>query len=369
MAKSTADRAEARFKQLCCLGLGGEAAMPALLNELRTIVPSYGISFFFADERGGIANVFDENPETPRILPLYLQEFEGRTDRELGMSFSSAMRGEFGVHDLEEVMTIDPRSYRRTDHYNLIMRPLGYDASIRLIVREQGRGRGLGAPVLFRSVGEQAFSAEEKRRLGRLESFFAHALTVKSTREIALDDGDRRGLIIANAAGKAIYASVEGRRLLFYATYPRTGHPGNQGSIPLPPAVVRLCRSLWSVFSGRPAAMAPVYHHRNIWGGFTFRAQWLEGPDSASGFIGITVSHEEPVSVKLVRRVGELPLSPRESEVCLLMANGESNEEIAERLGISRHTAIAHGRWIYNKLDVHNRAELVQKLLTTAAVH
>ncbi len=73
--------------------------------------------------------------------------------------------------------------------------------------------------------------------------------------------------------------------------------------------------------------------------------------------------------MKLVRRVGELPLSSRESEVCLLMAYGESNEEIAERLGISRHTAIAHGRWIYNKLDVHNRAELVQKLLTTAAVH
>ena len=34
-----------------------------------------------------------------------------------------------------------------------------------------------------------------------------------------------------------------------------------------------------------------------------------------------------------------------------------------KRLGISRHTAIAHGRWIYHKLDVHNRAELVNRLL------
>jgi DNA-binding CsgD family transcriptional regulator len=45
------------------------------------------------------------------------------------------------------------------------------------------------------------------------------------------------------------------------------------------------------------------------------------------------------------------------------MATGASNEEIAERLGISRHTAKQHGRWIYNKLDVHNRAELVSKIL------
>jgi len=33
-------------------------------------------------------------------------------------------------------------------------------------------------------------------------------------------------------------------------------------------------------------------------------------------------------------------------------------------MGVSKHTAIAHGRSIYNKLQVHNRAELVGKLLS-----
>ncbi len=59
-----------------------------------------------------------------------------------------------------------------------------------------------------------------------------------------------------------------------------------------------------------------------------------------------------------------MPLNSREAEVCLHMANGASNEAIADRLGISKHTAITHGRWIYTKLDVHNRAELVSKLLS-----
>ena len=65
-----------------------------------------------------------------------------------------------------------------------------------------------------------------------------------------------------------------------------------------------------------------------------------------------------------MRSVKRLPLSRRQAQVCMLMASGASNEKIAEQLGISAHTAIAHGRWIYNKLDVHNRAELVSKLLS-----
>ena len=76
------------------------------------------------------------------------------------------------------------------------------------------------------------------------------------------------------------------------------------------------------------------------------------------------MNHKEPLTVSLVRRVGEFPLNGREAEVCLHMARGLSNEAIADRLGISKHTAISHGRWVYNKLDVHNRAELVSKLLS-----
>ena len=32
--------------------------------------------------------------------------------------------------------------------------------------------------------------------------------------------------------------------------------------------------------------------------------------------------------------------------------------------GISKHTANEHARWIYNKLDVHSRSELVSKMLS-----
>ncbi len=47
----------------------------------------------------------------------------------------------------------------------------------------------------------------------------------------------------------------------------------------------------------------------------------------------------------------------------MMMSQGASYGEIASALGISEHTAITHSRKIYQKADVHNRTELVSKLL------
>jgi two-component system response regulator NreC len=53
-------------------------------------------------------------------------------------------------------------------------------------------------------------------------------------------------------------------------------------------------------------------------------------------------------------------LTPREQEVLELLAEGKTNEQIAEKLVISRHTVARHRENLMRKLELHSRAELVK---------
>ena len=339
--------------------------IPELLRELHALIPSFSNSFFFADGTPVVTDVYVENTDVLKIFPLYEKEFFELREREFkGLAFSDAARTQIGVHERRTAVSVDEKTFHRSDYFNLIGRPVGYGSNfLRLYFRD--RGRVLGGLTMWPSASRGDWTSEEKRRLASLESFFTHALTASAASEAPMIDSGESGLIIADAAGKPVHFSAEGRRLLFLATSPHS-MPGTvvSRSNVLPTPVVHLCRSLAQIFSDDAVHAAPTCRHANVWGGFTFRAEWLEKDDPASGLIAITISHEVPLPIRLMRNVQRLPLSRRQAEVCVLMAAGASNETVAEQLGISKHTANEHSRWIYSKLDVHSRAELVTKLLT-----
>jgi DNA-binding CsgD family transcriptional regulator len=56
---------------------------------------------------------------------------------------------------------------------------------------------------------------------------------------------------------------------------------------------------------------------------------------------------------------GDLKLTPRELEVLALLAEGASNKTIAQRLGISVHTAKFHVGAVIDKLDAIGRTDAV----------
>lgn len=53
-------------------------------------------------------------------------------------------------------------------------------------------------------------------------------------------------------------------------------------------------------------------------------------------------------------------LTPREQEILVAVAGGESTDEIAEKLSISKHTVARHRENLMQKLGLHNRSELVK---------
>lgn len=61
-------------------------------------------------------------------------------------------------------------------------------------------------------------------------------------------------------------------------------------------------------------------------------------------------------------------LSPREREVLTLVAEGHSNKDIAEKLSISVNTVAIHRAHVMEKLNMHDRAELVKYAIRSGLV-
>jgi DNA-binding NarL/FixJ family response regulator len=57
----------------------------------------------------------------------------------------------------------------------------------------------------------------------------------------------------------------------------------------------------------------------------------------------------------------EYDLTKREKEILELLINGKSYKIIADTCNISMHTLFTHTRNIYNKLNIHSRAEIAAK--------
>jgi two-component system, NarL family, response regulator NreC len=69
----------------------------------------------------------------------------------------------------------------------------------------------------------------------------------------------------------------------------------------------------------------------------------------------LTRAREEPA-----KREAYDELTPREQEILVALAGGESNDQIAEKLSISPHTVARHRENLMRKLELHSRSELVK---------
>lgn len=85
-------------------------------------------------------------------------------------------------------------------------------------------------------------------------------------------------------------------------------------------------------------------------------------------FVGIQLYHRQQSARIDKSRAKALLLSTREVEVLALLAEGFSNQEIADRLFVSLNTTKTHLSNIYQKLNVSRRTQAVQKARELAIV-
>jgi len=357
-------KAESTIQQLCCLGLSDQVAIPAVLREIHQFVPSYANTFFWCDENGDFTNLYDERPEAADIVPLYLGEFYNQRELEVFKGWRRFVRGSTRAMDFDELLKVDRRRFLNGEFYDEILSKLGFHWGLHLVATE-GEHRP-GVLVMHRAVDDSAFTTDEAKRLSRLSGFLAHALLHQRRNDYGWVDSGEEGLAIVDATGKLAWTSQKARYFLFLVSHDKVSRhtPGLHGRLELPGPVRHICETLHSIHAERPAAAPPVWWTDTTWGRFSFRAHYLEPERDTAGSIGIAISRREPLPARLLRRVRDLPLSGRQAEVSVFMALGHAYNEIANRLGITEHTAISHSRQIYNKLGVSNRSELLARLLS-----
>lgn len=71
----------------------------------------------------------------------------------------------------------------------------------------------------------------------------------------------------------------------------------------------------------------------------------------------------DPIDAAVRAVSGECGLSPKESEVLLLMANGRDVPFIAKYLVVSQSTVRTHNKHIFKKMNVHSRQECIDEVM------
>jgi DNA-binding CsgD family transcriptional regulator len=346
--------AKAYIRLLCSLGLGAQSVFPELLRALAAVVPSSfrlfaGVGPDFAAQ----TLVF----ETPMPSVVEIMQKGGSCFRGSYVQFQR-----WWQRQIEPIHAVDPREiggpeFFRSALYQELWRPSGCHHTLQACV---GDARPLGILQLYRAVHERPFQRRESAELAPLLPHIIHGFHQRPQAGDGFAGSGSGAHVILDGSGRVSHRSAGAGELLYLLTDPhaRVVSPG----LPLAVFWKRLLANLSAAAAGREAPPA-VLIHRNPWGRFVFRAYWLEGVNAGgSAFVLVSIEHQEPKRLRMLRTLRECPLSAREREVCFWLAQGDSLPTVARRLHIRAATAKKYADLGYMKLDVRNRTELVAML-------
>lgn len=345
----------AYLRQLCCLGLAAELLVPEFLRAISLVVPSEFNVLTFVDgmlsATSAIPAYFD--PEFPNLCLENLRVYW--TSEKLKSAAQWFTR--------HSVFTNEDGPDQRFYASNLYQFFRRYDSHYAVVAPVVQHGKPVAMLCVTRPIVHKAFTAKEQQLCVQLASYLAHGLQAPVAEIFEYGNPGLSGLVIASLDGTIQYLNDSARRLLALARDSIATARDYPKETILPAQVMRLCRDLNAVFQDNNAP-PPSCCHANAHGCFIFRAYWLnkENPDQG-GLIGVTIEHQEPMVLQLVRAMQPLPLSPVQKEVALLMAQGLTSEQIGRRLQVKLTTVNDHIRKIFTKLDIHHRRELLPKLM------
>jgi DNA-binding CsgD family transcriptional regulator len=367
----TPTRALAAVRALCGLGLHAEVLVPAVLEALHAVVPSYRNLFDWTDSQGRLLRYFIEGPIDTRIAQLYFDEFHNRREVEAMPAFDSLRGCQAGVRSAAE---LDHRGFFNSALYQQVWRPQGFHTRLEAVLRGH-QGQLLGSLVLYRSEHEPRFTAAEERLLASLLPDLAAAL---ESCEKAPDDRhvlapEPPQTLVLTLQGQLCHASAGASAMLLLAdggaSRAALTRPLDMLAARLVPMVLARLRER----AAQPLAQRgppPSITHETPSGQFVasgellHAARWghADAGEAAGPLAQITLRRLESHRVALERALRTLPLTPGQAAVCRWLYHGQSQAQISRQLGVAQATVVDHVRKAYQALDVRSALELRARL-------
>jgi DNA-binding CsgD family transcriptional regulator len=333
--------------QLCRLGLGGQVIMPELVKALHDLLPSQINCFLYTDKKGQLTNLYSDRPSS--FQSGVMSQYKSSLVRCLTCPLHKIHCAGFPE------VKLFPAVWKPFNHHFLLNTP---------IIGSEGV---LGSMQLYRCAQQdQAFTLAEQYQLKLLSADIALGVQGnRNQRGSFVENGDR-AMVVCDRGGKVLSMSRLAEELLFLASHASvTPDEWQFCSYDQQTAALigKLCQKLTHGNSLRETAKLPPSVLQNNWGKFSIQAFYLEPYNSKrQPLIGISLERQVPLALRLAEAIHAMPLSSRQKQVCQLLTYGCSNQEIAARLQLSPYTIADHVKAIYEKLEVHHREGLLDKL-------
>ena len=352
----------AHIQHISCLGLPGEVALPAMLQTLDTLVSAQNSNFAWTDRRGRLTNYYARHVD-PASLDIMLHH-------------SHLLNGpgelSFEMHSCSTLVTGNLGRFRamgnldRTITYNEIWKPNAIEQFLDLVVHDESGPRAL--LTLGRTAEEKPFSPADTRCILAVRPWILHAMDTPPRGEVSSIETGEEAILVCDHFGRVLQMGPNARKLLLYAGNGRIGPGAVVAGLgdAMPETVRRVCQDMARILSGRPGQV-PQARLATPFGAFRFRAHSLgdsPGQPGAEGLLAVVIRREAPLSLVLVNRVADLPLTPRQRQVAVQIGLSKLPETIQIELDLSPGTYRRHVEDIHVRLDVRSRSELMAALMS-----
>jgi len=345
------------IRKLCTLGLPPRSLVLALLPAIRHLVSAHSAGVFWVDAAGQMTSLYAERLLPPQALAAYHERHYG--DHKEG--FAAAFKTRAQASD-----PISWRSYSRREqessYFRDVLKPLdSYHILYAVLSSEK---RAFAQLSLYRGERDKAFSGADAEALRPLLRYLSMGLADPD----AASEWPAESIVveeqlgIVTGQGQIVSASSAWKRLIRLGAL---AHVSPGGAAREHAVIEEFLRQLAASAQDREASVLVV--RDTAWGRFKVSAFPLNDERGRrASQIALLIRREEPKALSLVRGTGNSALSPQQREVALLLAQGRTNPEIAEQLGLSPNTASYHVKQVYAKLDVNDRDAVAQRLLNLA---